>query len=442
MLRRMNLFHRIALPALALSLLCRRANGVEETTPNRDFLEVRGTALYLHSKPFNEISFNKFDLFWQILAAECGRKGFGENPVASAEKALKELHGFGFKTIRVFCNSSREYFDLEKRPLFFAAMDRMLDLCDKYDIRIVFSLGNCEKSFAEKCKEPFADMIARADSKSRSMARGYVRDVVMRYRNRKIIAMWEHGNELLLMADIGGKTRIWNKIAIPSLEEIARFHTEEAAFIRSLDSNHPITTGDSYRNSIWHGYQFGKGTGKDMWGMDTMDDIARGVSMAQKGVDVFCIHNYYHSAVFGCHPVMGANGKPVAVNLGAWTEVARKEGKPLYIGEYSAMPMARTEAHKKQWDENPDWFDSYQGADSAKAEKIVATALNQVVDAKPNLVHWWCYRSSRDMDQKNPQRFDIDLDRTPNLVRMVAEANRRLQMETMGFTYVTLPRSK
>jgi hypothetical protein len=40
------------------------------------------------------------------------------------------------------------------------------------------------------------------------------------------------------------------------------------------------------------------------------------------------------------------------------------------------------------------------------------------------------------MDQKNPQRFDIDLERTPELVRLVADANRRLQMATMGFSYM------
>lgn len=39
------------------------------------------------------------------------------------------------------------------------------------------------------------------------------------------------------------------------------------------------------------------------------------------------------------------------------------------------------------------------------------------------------------MDQNDPQRFDIDIHRTPKLVRLVVEANRRLQMATMGFTY-------
>ena len=76
-----------------------------------------------------------------------------------------------------------------------------------------------------------------------------------------------------------------------------------------------MTTGDSYRNGIWNLYQFGQGKSKTMWGVDTMADIGRGVAMAQKPVDVFCIHNYYHSLTYGCHEVMGTDGKLTAVNL-------------------------------------------------------------------------------------------------------------------------------
>ena len=188
---------------------------------------MRGTELYLHGKPFYEISFNKFDLFWQMLAAEFGRGGFGPNPAASAEQALKELNGFGFKTLRVFCNASPDYFDSLKRPRFLATMDRMLELCDRYDIRLVFSLGNCEPHYAAECGESFADLICREDSASRRKMRQYVKEMVLRYRDRKTIALWEHGNELLLKADIGGRSRTWNHMKIPTLEEIARFHARK-----------------------------------------------------------------------------------------------------------------------------------------------------------------------------------------------------------------------
>ncbi len=142
---------------------------------------------------------------------------------------------------------------------------------------------------------------------------------------------------------------------------------------------------------------------------------------------------------YGCHEVMGTDGKLTAVNLADWAKIAHGEGKPLHIGEYSAMPVARTEKQKKFWDQNPQWFESYEGPDRQKAEQIVQTALEQVLAAQPNLTHWWCYQSDRTMDQTNPQRFDVDWERTPKLIRLIAQANRKLQMATMGFTYAKVP---
>ena len=399
---------------------------------NPDFLEVRGTELYLHGKPFYEISFNKFDLFWQMLAAEFHKGGFGKEPATTAEESLRNLNRMGFKTIRVFMTGVREYNNPESRPRFFQAMDRTLDLCDKYDVRVVFCLGIVENDYAALCGETFHDFIARADSASRTKMREYVRDVITRYHHRKTIAMWEHGNELLLKAGIGN----FGGDIMPTLDEVSEFYQLESDYIRSLDKSHPITTGDSYRNCIWSLYASTQDKTKNGWGVNTMDDIGKGVSMAQKSVDVFCIHNYYKGPAYGCHTVMGPDGKLTGLNMADWTSIAKAEGKPLYVGEYSAMPLARTDANKKRWEENPEWFESYEGADQVKAIKMVKLGLEDIVKAKPNLTHWWCYQSNRNMDQKNPQRFDIDLVRTPELVRLVMDANRRLQMETMGFTYM------
>lgn len=414
------------------------ATGLSAGAAESDFLQVQGTELYLHGKPFYEISFNKIDLFWQILASELGRGGFGNDPVGSAEEALKELSGLGFKTIRI-ASSCPEYSKEATRPRFLAALDRTLDLCDKYDLRVVFCLGSIDVSFAKACDEPYTDLLTREESKSRQMSRQYVRELVLRYRDRKTIAVWEHGNELLLKADIGGRTRTWGDLKVPTLDEVALFHTQEAAFIRSLDAKHPITSGDSYRNCIWSLYESGQGKPGDGWAVNTMEEIGRGVARAQKAVDLFCIHSYYRSVAYGSHSVKQADGSLAALNLGEWTRIAHAQGKPLYIGEYGILPVARTEKNRKFWEENPEWFESYEGADQAKAVRLAELALKQVVGARPNLTHWWCYQSNRNHEQNNPQRFDIDVERTPELVRLVVEANRALQMKTMGFTYMKSP---
>lgn len=400
-----------------------------------DFLKVRGTEFYLHGKPFHEISFNKVDLFWQIRAAEFQQGGFGADPLFSAENALQNLNKMGFKTIRVVFDETREYRDPEKHARFLAALDRTLDLCDKYDLRIVASVNLPVVGYPEKTGETFSEYIANPESKARKLANEYVKEIVTRYRDRKTIAIWEHGNELLLKADIGNKDGLWGTVHVPTLTQVADFHTSVAAYIRSLDSNHPITTGDSYRNTIWSLYQKGLGLSKS-GDVDTMADIGKAVSMAQRGVDVFCVHNYYKGPKFGCHPVKGPGGQLVGLKMADWTAIAHATGKPFYLGEYGAIGLSRDPKNQKRWDDNPEWFESYEGKDKPIAITMVGRALNDVVQAKPNLVHWWAYQSDRNRDQTAPQRHDIDLQRNPELVGLIVEANRKLQMATMGFTYM------
>ncbi len=399
-------------------------------------LERRGSELYLDGRPFYEISFNKFDLFWQFLAAEIPSTNVGpegDKPADAAEVSLRDLSSLGFKTIRVFAAVPSVYLDPTKREKYVAATDRMMDACDRHGLRMVFCLCASDEHLWKDCGETLFDLVARADSKSRLRFQEMVRALVSRYRSRKTIAMWEHANELLLMADIGGKGRVWNGEKCPSLAEVARFHTESAAFIRNLDARHLITTGDSFRYSQWHLAQAAAGDGKDMWMLDSLQELNRAVGMAQKGVDVFCVHNYNYGA-HGENQVQGPAGKPVPCRPADIKRFTTAAGQPLYFGEYGAAPQAHNETTRKFWTENPQWFTSYVD-DQADARRIVAESLQAVVEAKANLTHWWTYQSHRTMDQNDPQRFDIDIHRTPKLVRLVVEANRRLQMATMGFTY-------
>jgi endo-1,4-beta-mannosidase len=340
----------------------------------------------------------------------------------------------GFKTVRVFCSQPEVYRDPARCASYYAAMDRMLDLCDRHGLRVVFCLGANDGSYAKARGETFREFVARPGAKSRGDFEAYVRDMVTRYRDRRTIALWEHANELLLMADIGGKGRVWNGVTVPDLAEVARFHADLAATIRALDPRHLITTGDSFRFSQWHLYRAATGDEKDMWGRDTLEQLGRALTMSQKGVDVFCVH-YYGFGVKGENQVAGAGGRPVVCLPADLKRVATAAGQPFYLGEYGLQAVPRDEKNRRFWSDNPDWFTGFE-ADRARAERAVVASLKVVVNARASLTHWWCYQSDRDMDRDNPQRFDIDLRRTPRLVRLVAAANRALQQATMGFTYV------
>src|SRR5690242_16803782 len=67
-----------------------------------DVLSIQNGRFYLEGKPFAEISFNKYDLFWQLYDQLADGKYLdATNPLLRAQdKALRDLHELGFETIR------------------------------------------------------------------------------------------------------------------------------------------------------------------------------------------------------------------------------------------------------------------------------------------------------------------------------------------------------
>ena len=103
--------------------------------------------------------------------------------------------------------------------------------------------------------------------------------------------------------------------------------------------------------------------------------------------------------------------------------MAKRLGKPLMIGELGLQPAPKSK--KEIWDATPDYFESYD--DATAARPWIEKTVNNVIEAGVPLTYWWCYQSDRPEDQTNRQRFDIDLDRNPELVSLIVEANKRLR---------------
>jgi hypothetical protein len=171
-------------------------HGAIQPAAGADFLDQRGTGLILDGKPFYEISFNKFDLYRQILAAELGRGGFGSEPVAAAENALRSLQSFGFRTIRIFLSDPsgvKAFVDPAQRPGVLAAMDRTLALCDKYDIGFA-----AWKEAAARIGKPLyvGEWGALAQAKNEKTARFWA-------GNPELVALVAAANRRLQMATMG-----------------------------------------------------------------------------------------------------------------------------------------------------------------------------------------------------------------------------------------------
>ena len=115
---------------------CRRlASPLRAEITRDDVLSIQDGRFFLDGRSFAEISFNKFDLLWQLygeLAA--GRTLDAANPMVQAQdRALRDLHEMGFRTIRIFAlpwgpSGPAAYADPAKRQMLYAALDKTVEL--------------------------------------------------------------------------------------------------------------------------------------------------------------------------------------------------------------------------------------------------------------------------------------------------------------------------
>jgi len=416
-----------------LASLAGSASGQQPALTQDDVLSLKDGRFYLDGRPFAEISFNKFDLFWQLWSeVEQGRELDDANPmVARQDKALRELKSLGFRTIRIFAVpwSGREFFeDPIRRTAYFKALDKTYELCDRNGMRVYACIG-CGgfseiPNHARKVdagKEHLRELVANPESASRKLLYEYLDAMLARYKDRKTIVMWDISNELTNCADIMPGTRISRDQRMPTLKELAGFYNEVTAFIKQRDPLRLVTNGGSHlRESAWNLY-CGNG-----WKADTVAEHLQAYQLifGDTAIDVMDIH--YYAVPTDGYLIQDGNGFPVLLNLKSYMEIARKIGKPMILGEYGALPHGDNpdgeNAGKRL---RPGWFESFE--EKELASRWVQKAVDDLVDARVPITYWWCYQSDRKVEQNQPGRFDVSLDLNPEIVKVIADGNRRLQ---------------
>ena len=402
-----------------------------------EVLSVREGRFYLDGQLFAEISFNKFDLFWQLYEQRVAGKTLDDaNPMVQAQdKALRELHEMGFQTIRFFAlpwgpGGAESYADPKKRELLYEALDKALALCDKHKIRVVWSLASGGFTDTKLVpgkgwvhgEEQARELMSNPQSRGRQLLYRYIDETVARYKHRKTVLMWEIGNEITLSADIGSTDRIFNNERMPTLKDVAGFFQDVTKRIKAADPLRLVSSGGSHlRESQWNLYQ------RRSWAKDTFEEQVKCFELlyATTDVDVIDVHSYMNNKQ-GYVISDGAGGESLLGNK-EWIRIAQRFGKPLMIGELGLHATAKKEA--KIWKESPGYFESY--TDTAAAKPWVEKALNSVVEAGVPLSYWWCYQSDRPMDQKDPQRFDLTRERNPELLNCIIQANQRLKAKLL-----------
>ena len=424
--------------AAILTPACRHSGAAEPPAPvpvlsQDDVLSLRDGQFHLDGRPFAEISFNKFDLFWQLYdQLDAGHALTARNPMVKAQdQALRELNELGFRTIRIFALPWKDignaaYADPEKRKRLYEALDKAVELCDRHDIRVVWSLGCGD--FTDVARdadgkwqyegEHLRELIGDPESKGRQRLYRYIDETVSRYKGCKAVLMWEIGNEITLHADIG-KDRVYHNQRMPTLKDVAGFYDDVARRIKAADPLRLVNNGGSHLRE----HQWNLHTGNGYSKKDTLEEQRKGFELlfAETAVDVIDVHSYPNNKP--AYEISDGKGGKAWIGPPQWMEIAKGINKPLMIGEFGALPFAKSK--EKIWKDTPDYFESY--ADLEAAKPWVEKTLNDVIDAGVQLSYWWCYQSDRPMDQNNPQRFDLTIGRNPELVALIADANKRLQ---------------
>lgn len=374
-----------------------------------------GGMLYMNGEPYYEISFNKFDLFTQIFADYIPNNEFPgpSYTYEAAETAVKRLNELGFKSIRVFCysNSINDLmYDEEHANQYFEAMDKMFDLCDRYDMKVVVCLGLAESYLLHRDNiegawmtgtETVVELVTNKNSKSRENMNKYLDKFITRYKDRDSVLLWEIRNELGLEADIGsavGSVK-W------SLLQLAEFYGDCADKIRSLDSEHLVTSGDAVlRKSQWNLFaDVMKGTDLS-WKTDTKEERLKAVALLNEKLDLISVHAYGVGGSGNGNDeakYLNENGELTSYDFKFLMEEAKLLGKVLYNGETN-------------------------GGFSYESKEFYTDTenyLNSIIDAGVQLSHWWTFRSDRAGFNDGPL-WTID---GTDLLPVIVSANQRLK---------------
>ena len=394
-----------------------------------DVLSIQNNRFMLDGKPFAEISFNKFDLFWSLWQeAMAGKELNDYNPmVLRQQKALSDLSKAGFKTIRFFGMVHESQFkwfksvytdDVKSEKIYYQALDKAIELLERNNLRAVFSLG-CSAFADEEAGEHLRELVTNPKSVSRKLLNDNIDDIVSRYKNSKAILMWEVTNELTLFWDVQPGTLESNGKRRPTMEASIQFYKDVIAHIKKKDPLRLVNSGGSMLRESAYNLNVNK-----KWAVDTYPQHVEAFrKMHENTFELIDIH-YYTNPNPGYYLKDETTGKEFVLNLPVYVKIAETLKLPFYVGEYGALPKPAKD--KVFWGDGREWFLTF-GKDEPDALKFVQHAADMAVESGVMFMHWWCYQSDRIVDQKDPLRMDFDIERTPKLFQIVVDANKRLK---------------
>lgn len=377
------------------------------------FLYACGYRYVMNGEPYYEISFNKYNLYLNIMSYFSGQSNedgvTGEAILEEEEAALRTLSENGFRSIRVFVNNpwSANYNirnTEEGKALYFQVMDTMFDMCDKYGIKVVATLKLDADMFLEvenvngtwvTVGEQRADLIADPDSASRQNVYEFLDECITRYADRNTVLMWEVGNEILLDADIG---HIVQQVQ-PSAIQVGEFYSDITEYIHNIDKNHLVSSGDArLRAQQWNFLKYTMSGGTVGVGNDTAEEQYQLMYIVNKGIDVLSGHSQSASAA----------------EFATYMDYARSFNKPYYVGE------GGIEGTCNYLDSNGNFIPECVNAAKEYLSRFAESGLQ--------LMHWWDFEAPNRSDN---YLWEVSMATTPDLFYAIADMNKEFQAAKM-----------
>ncbi len=377
---------------------------------------------YMNGQPYYEISFNKFDIAAQILIGYFPNNfrdfNIGEDQRANAERALKELSDNGFTSIRFFSyvDSYEMIHDPVESERYWAGLDELYDLCDRYGIKVVPSLC-CGTSLMTACEyveglgyvsvgEDRIDLITNPESKSREFQKAYIETYVNRYKDRGTVLMWEINNEMNLDMDVGPSI---GQVTY-SAYQLSEFFAWCTDIIHQCDPDRLVTSGDSVQRGSNYHLLAGTMAGRDDndWTTDTyaqrlyMNYLLHGLG----GLDVTSVHAYGESTEDVHIPENRLKTTVNRMSLSIMADEARAIGQPLYVGELGTGKA----------NGNTDY-------------ETIRSTLDGYVALGLQLVHWWSYDTCRQASFNDDSAWNMNMTEFPESVALVKAANEALKVK-------------
>jgi len=295
----------------AMTLVVACCASARAGAPVEGFVKVDGPRLVLDGREYRAVGVNVPHLHQIYLGTwfHLGQLyGTPEAAKAAAVAAVEDASESGFAFIRFFAGPG---YPIEADRLlardpdaYWRGMDELFALCRRSGLRLVPCLNVA--SWNAHRGEP-RSAIVDPDSETSRANRDYVRAFVTRYKDDPTVLMWELENELMLAADVdmqgaklapravypeGAKVReVGTREDSITWEQARRIYLEQAAFIKSLDPNHPVTSGDAgvrpeatSRRETFPDFRFRD----DAW----REHLANELAAQPEPLDVISLHHY------------------------------------------------------------------------------------------------------------------------------------------------------